>query len=337
METVNLKNRGLLEIPNMQGLPLQGIVLEGNNLVSLDNLPSTIKHLNAGYNRLDAEGILHVFPFLETLNLDHNFINLYDEDDFAGSYRSVKEVNLRFNKIKYTGWLRNTQIEDLQITANPLSLLANLPSSLKALKAGMCSITMIQSRLPPRLETLFLARNTLRFAGLPLNWGSCLKELHLDSNQIERFPRKLPDTLTYLSLNNNYLESLPSVLPASLQDLFVQSNRLRSIPAYERKLRTLLLDDNHLIEIPNRSIASIFSAKKNWNEQIHHQSQIKIKQCWKRYVFTLRLRHYKRVNMVREELCAVSMMPERWEQIDVVDPVWFRKVPCHNRSHLHSG
>jgi Leucine-rich repeat (LRR) protein len=163
----------------------------------------------------------------------------------------------------------------------------------------------------------------------------CLKELHLDSNEIEQFPRKLPNTLCILTLNNNKIETLPSTLPISLFDFSVKSNKIRHFPKYSNQFRILLLDDNCMTEIPDYSIAKVFSAYSNWNEDIHHISQKKLKKCWKRYVLTLRLRHYKRVNTVREELSIISMMPERWEQIDVIDPVWFRKHPSHTHTDRH--
>jgi hypothetical protein len=335
MDIVDYGNCNLLELPSLHVLPLQGILLERNNITSLENLPASLKYINARYNRLDADGILHIFPLLQKLVLDHNYISLYDRDDFGGSYPNVKELNLSHNRIKYLGWLHNTRVEDLNLSSNPLSLLSNLPSSLKTLKAEGCRISMIQSKLPQNTESVFLCRNNLRYAGLPLSWGLCLKELHLDSNTIDRFPRKLPDTLTVLTLCNNHIDSLPSTLPSSLQDLIIQSNRLRSFPVYKRKFRVLLLDDNNLIEIPDSSIATVFSATANWNQEIHHSCQKKIQRCWKRYVFTLRLRHFRRVNMVREELYIVSMMPERWEQVDTIDPIWFRKDPNRNRIHHH--
>lgn len=228
--TVQYVNCGFTEIPSLQTLPLERIDLEGNRLYSLENLPLSLKHLNARYNRLDTDGILLSFPSLETLIVDHNYINLYDDDAFGRSYPRLKELNLAHNNLKHLGWLRNTVVETLILSSNPISVVSSLPSSLKKLKAESCRITLLQSRLPDGIERVFLSRNDLRFAGLPLNWGFCLKELHLDNNAIEHFPRKLPDTLCSLTLNNNRIESLPSKLPSSLFDLSLKSNAIREFP-----------------------------------------------------------------------------------------------------------
>jgi hypothetical protein len=77
----------------------------------------------------------------------------------------------------------------------------------------------------------------------------------------------------------------------------------------------------------------VFSAENNWNTSEHSIAQTILKRCWKRYVITLRLRHVLRTQKYKEELFMVSMMPERWEQVDTIDPVWFRK----GRDHIRTG
>jgi hypothetical protein len=193
---------------------------------------------------------------------------------------------------------------------------------------------MIQSKLPPTLEQIALSYNRLRFAGLPFNWPTPLKELHLDHNNIETFPRKLPDTLEVLTLSENQLTALPSTLPASLQYFVVSSNRIRYIPSYKhhKKFCIFAIDNNCLTEVPRDIHATVFQAHDNWQEETHHAAQRHIRLCWKRYVLTLRLRHLIRTKKVQSELFMVSMMPERWDQVDVIDAVWFRKSPCHNRT-----
>ena len=334
-ESLCLAACSLDEIPSLQHLRLEKIYLSDNKLNSLDNLPIHLKYLDASYNKLYSDGILVPHPNLETLILTHNRIHLYNEDDLVMYYPSLKEINLTNNSVKEVGWARDTSLETLIVNENPIAVLCCLPVTLKKISAEACEIHMIQSRLPPSIESMFLAFNCLKFAGLPLSWSSTLRELHLDNNQIQRFPRNLPDSLCILTLNYNRIKELPSQLPASLTDLSICSNKLQYIPSYKKQFRILLLDDNCLITLPKESIAQVLSTRYNWNESIFHDYQRKIRQCWKRYVFTLRLRHYKRTNKTKEELFTVSMMPERWEQIDCLSSEWFRKNPTHNRIDHH--
>jgi Leucine-rich repeat (LRR) protein len=179
-----------------------------------------------------------------------------------------------------------------------------------------------------------VAYNYLRFAGLPLNWPSTLRELHLDHNSIEKFPRKLPDSLEILSLNHNRITELPSTLPSSLHSFAASHNRIHFLPNYKhhKRFTVFLIDNNCLTEIPKDTISRIFSAEENWNEQEHQDAQKTIKQCWKRYLLGLRLRQYCRTQRTKEELFMVSMMPERWEQIDTLDPIWFGRTRRPPRS-----
>jgi Leucine-rich repeat (LRR) protein len=222
------------------------------------------------------------------------------------------------------------------VSSNRIAIVSGLPQTLKTLIADTNSITMVQSKLPPLVELLELSYNCLRFSGLPLNWPSTLRELHLNHNAIEQFPRKLPHSLQVLSLNANQLVRIPADLPASLKVLCCNDNRIRECPSFPRnRFEIFLLNNNCLPSLPNASCAKHFSAETNWNTSFHHTYQKMIAKCWKRYVFTLRLRHYKRTHTTREELFMVSMMPERWQQIDALDPVWFRKGPSHSRIDPH--
>lgn len=336
-QTLRIPNACLREMPNLSHLRLEVLELQGNKLQSLENLPTTLKVLDISQNSLINDGIFFPFPHLETLNLSHNRMNIYEIDDFLACFPSLKTLDASDNFLKWVGFLRDSQVEELDVSINRLQTISGLPLTLKKLVADTNDVTMIQSKLPPILEILDLSHNHLRYAGLPLNWSSCLRELHVDKNKIERFPRKLPDSLEVLTMNENQLTELPSQLPESLKIFLVRSNKLRFLPEYRYHKRFSLFDvsDNCLTQVPNDFRAVVFQSDKNWDETIHHNSQQKRKQCWKRYLLRLRLRHFKRVWHVKEELFNVSMMPERWEQIDVIDPVWFRKSPCRNRTDPH--
>jgi hypothetical protein len=337
MRQLRLPNLGLYSIPNLSPLPYEDIDIHGNHLNTLEDLPLLLKSLNGSYNSLINDSIFFPFPRLESLNLSHNRINIFEGDEFLQCYPSLLIFDISYNCLKETSFLRDSHIERLNVSHNRLQLLSGLPRTLKELIADSNDVRMIQSKLPPTLEQMNLCYNSLRYAGLPLNWPTTLRELHLDKNEIEKFPRKLPDSLEVLTLCGNRLTELPTKLPEALTCLILTSNRIQHVPEYKnhKKFDIFLVNDNCLINIPSYIQATVTGFEENWNQEIHHAAQRIIKKCWKRYVMTLRLRHLVRTRKVQEELFIVSMMPERWEQIDALDPGWFRKIPSHNRTDHH--
>jgi Leucine-rich repeat (LRR) protein len=325
--SLRIPNACLREVPSLEHLRYEEIDFEGNRLTNLEGLPLGLKRLNVSHNYLLGDGILYPFPHLEELNLSYNNVNVWNTDEFLTCYPSLKKLNFEKNPLKSVEFLRESSVEMLDITGCKCKTLSGLPASLKILIADGNSMTMVQSKVPPLLEIIQLSHNSLYYAGLPLNWSTSLRELHLDYNHIEKFPRKLPDSLEILTLNHNELTSLPIELPASLVVFCVNSNRIRFLPEYKthKRFSIFLIEDNCLVSLPEEFKSTIFSTKYNWNQSKHHDSQKKIRKCWKQYVLSLRLRHFKRTNTVREELFVVSMMPERWEQIDTLDTVWYRK------------
>lgn len=320
--SLHLPNACLTQIPSVSTLPLINVNLEGNRLSNLDGLPMSVEILNASSNKLEQEGLFVPFPSLKILLASHNALNIFDEDDFVLCFPSLTDLDLSHNRLRNTGFLRESLVEHLNVSHNRLAVLTGLPSTLQSLIAHTNEITMVQSKLPPLIEQIDLGYNSLRYAGLSFKWPSTLRELHLNHNRIEKFPRKLPDSLEVLSLAHNELTELPPSLPQSLKVCNVNHNRIHHLPTYKKRMSIFLINENCLTEEPDGSFASVFEAEDNWNTTEHHKAQQTIRVCWKRYVFTLRLRHLKRTHVVREELFQVSMMPERWQQIDTISPEW---------------
>jgi Leucine-rich repeat (LRR) protein len=325
---LRLPNACLEVLPDFSHTLLEEVDVQGNRLTGLDGLPLTLKRLNASQNHLVQDGIFLPFPSLETLEVSQNHLSIYEDDDFVMCFPSLKNLNVSHNLFRYTWFLRQSSVETLNVSHNRLQLVSGLPQTLKVLIADTNEINMVQSKLPPLLERIELSYNLLRFAGLSLNWPCTLRELHLNHNKIEKFPRRLPDSLEVLSLSENRLTELPPYLPASLHTFLVASNRIRHLPSYtnHKKFQVFLIHDNCLTDTPETYNAKLYTFHGNWQEQQHHEAQRMIRKCWKRYVFTLRLRHYKRTQKTKEELFVVSMMPERWEQVDSLDPVWLRRA-----------
>ena len=338
MRSLRLPNACLTELPPLSHLPLEEVDLQGNRLLGLEGLPMTIRTLNVSDNRIDQDGFFLPFPSLEDLNGSKNFLAIVDHDDFVLHFPSLKRLDLSKNRLRHVAFLRGSVVEELDVRENRLQVVNGLPPTLRTLIADSNEITMLQSKLPPSLERLDLGYNSLRSAGLPLTWSLCLRELHLDGNKLERFPQSLPDSVEVLTLNANRIQHGPSKLPQSLRILALDSNRLRTfvVPKGRRPLQMLLLSNNCLTELPSESVAGVLTTANNWTEELHATAQILIERAWRRTLMRLRLRTLVRTQRVRQELLQVSMNPDRWTQIDCLDPIWFRKGQDHNRTDRHS-
>lgn len=337
IESLRLPNACFEILPDLTRVPLRGLDVHGNRLLSLDGMPQSLETLNISDNYIVQDGFFLPFPNLRILQAKENNLSFFEDDDFVMCFPSLDFLNLSSNRLKHIGFLRYSAVQHLEVSHNRIKLLSGLPQTLQTLVADSNEVFMIQSRLPPRLERMDVAYNNLRFAGLSLNWPATLRELHLDHNRIEKFPRNLPDSLEILTFNNNLLTELPATLPESLHTFTVCDNRIRFLPKYKRskRLTIFLIDNNCLFETAGEGLARVFSCQGNWDTEAHKEAQTKIRRCWKRYVFTLRLRHYRRTERTKEELFMVSMMPERWAQIDAIHPVWFRKDPSRNHTDHH--
>ena len=326
-EQLSLKDCGLYEIPNLSHLPLTKLDLAENRLRFLDTIciPPRLKWLNASQNCLNSDGLLDA-PLieLEGLELDSNHIHVLD-NTLQLFCPNLKHLTLRKNALEHTEFLQGLSLESLALDETPIRCLDHLPRSLKELSAKNCEIRMTVSRMPPTLETLNLEGNRFRFAGLPLHWGTCLRTLNLSFNSIEKFPRKLPDTLETLILHHNHIQVLPDVLPKSLRVLILHKNKILKIPAYERKipLRIAILEKNHITDVPQtHSWTQVLLLDENWNTPAHAAACIQIQRLWKRFSLQKRLRSFLRSKHLYDEILQVALHPNHILQTDVFSQQW---------------
>ena len=212
--------------------------------------------------------------------------------------------------------LQDTQIEELSVCCNPITFLDGVPSRIKILNANECNIRMTQSRFPDTLEELYMVANRLRFGGLPFSFGNSLRILSLSYNELQKFPRKLPDTLETLLLNNNYITEMPDVLPRNLHTLVLTNNKICVIPDYIRskKIGLLFLSENQITSIKIPDWAIYTEMKDNWNTPLHSEAVNKTIRFWRLYRLQKRLRILYRTRRLRDELLEVSMHPNRYGQ-----------------------
>ena len=183
---------------------------------------------------------------------------------------------------------------------------------------------MIQSRMPAGLEKLNLSTNLLKFAGLPFHWGTCLRELDLSFNKLQKFPRKLPDTLEILYIQENRIIELPDTLPESLRILIASDNKILTIPSYKHKrLELFVMTHNRLTDLTNgQELATVFIADHNWNRHVHAVVVNRIIKLWRRYCLKLRLRSIVRTQRIRNSLLEVAMCPSRLGFFEPIPMGW---------------
>lgn len=324
--TLLLDESDLRHIPNLSHTHETHISLETNRIIEIEatHLPPRIEYLSLRNNLLRSDDIQFNSPLLHlhTLLLDDNELTFLD-----GSFlmcANLKILSLRNNKLSKIDIPYLTALETLVVDKNPIQTLDCLPPNLKVLSASDCSIRMIQSRLPSKVEIINFSGNKLYYAGLPFSWG-CAHSIDLSFNKIQRFPRGLPDSLKTLNMQANTVEALPSTLPKNLQYMNLNRNKVRSLPlAPGPHVEIFLVSRNELCFTQEQKPSWIKEIRMydNWNSQYHHRLQIKIKQCWRRYRLRKRLRIYKRTQAIYSELLEVALSPEHILQTDVFSPEW---------------
>ena len=327
-ETLHLDFSNLSRCPSLRSNRNKGITLEASRIESLDTccLPSHLTHLSISKNFLREGNVQgNALPNVEVLlALCNDFINL---DTFLENYfPNLRVLNVSSNKVLETYFLLSLRrLEYLQANSTHIKVLQYLPPPLKVLCVNDSEITIIQSRLPQQLEHLSLSGNSLRYAGLPFNWGTSLRFLDLSHNRIERFPRRLPDTVKHLNLSHNLLTDLPDSLPGCLETCNVSYNNIRKVPSYKRETRIecFLINYNCLTEsVGEVTWSNILHHEGNWNASLHHASQRKIRRAWRQSILHIRLRHFVRCRRIYDELLQASMHPSRALQIDLLSSGW---------------
>lgn len=342
-DTLNLEWSDLTDIKEMATLQIKGLILDNNRIHEFDteDLPRGLTHLSVSFNGISMRGL----PFrpisnLKTLLISHNeFYNL--SVNIGDIFPELETLNIQNNYIEGTHFLQSLRsLKHLNAKKNDIQILQALPPGLETLQVSQCRLSMVQSKLPSTIQCVYLSRNELRFGGLPLNWGTSLRYLDLSWNKIEKFPRKLPDSLQHLNLSHNRIQVLPTSLPSSLKSLHLAHNHITQLPSFlgGNVIDLVFISNNHIThEIKKNSIpwAKVIYDGGNWNESHHHIAQKMIRKCWQAAILRKRIRNFTRSRRVRDELITVAMQPSRAYQIEVLHPNWSIMLSDHIRTdHL---
>jgi len=144
-------------------------------------------------------------------------------------------------------------LKTLQIRANFLTALPDLPANLIALKAGANQLTSLPE-LPQSLRELSIYRN-------------CLLRLPI-----------LPHNLVCLHAYENRLFELPE-LPPSLERLVVSGNALNQCPPIHKALTLVNFSGNFLKNLPHQLLLQVCGLSNSVEVLRQYQRQISIQSC----------------------------------------------------------
>ena len=333
---MKLENTDLQTFPDLSAQTHEKLSVKDNFLrvIPEDFLPRGLKHLQLDFNSIKSDGLPVIFPdTIEELSMDYNMIT--DARDVAHFPTNLKKLSIRHNPLNTFANLCIDSLEEITVEKTQLDTISLLPRCLQILKARNNYLSMMPNRFPVNIQIIHLDHNCLRYAGLPSYWGTSLKELHLSHNKIDRFPRNLPPTLEVLNLSQNRLAHVPPTLQGlpNLQVLSLANNKIRNVRIEIRRqpIAFVNLSNNELTEAldeQNREIqsrwAKVILEEKNWTRTQHHKAASCIQKNWRVSRIQVRIRTWKRIGILKEELLCVSMMPERVWQTDNISPQWKR-------------
>ena len=167
-------------------------------------------------------------------------------DTTCSDVLNLTNINCAGYNIKdLTGIRYFKALQNLYCHQNQLTILTDLPNSVKDLICDQNQITTITS-LPTSLTRFSCRYNNL--SSLP-NLPSSIKEFSCNNNQLTVLPN-LPNGLITIDCSHNLLTSLPAI-PSSLYNfLACSNNQLTSLPTLPTIMNELDCDNNLLTSLP---------------------------------------------------------------------------------------
>ena len=333
MESLNISGATLQRFPEIGHRPYESIDASWNSIRVLweDDIPATTQTLNLEGNHIGSDGLPENWPdAIHTLNLSQNCIVSLSEVIHWPA--SLRVLNLASNNLDGVLNCRNLPptLEELDISFTNIISIVAFPPNLKMFTAISTCLQMLPERCPDSLKKCTVANSrNFRRTGLPSFWGTSLEYLELHGLRLREFPRNLPATIRTLNLSKNLLQTfcVEEKFPPSLRTLHLGDNRIFEIPGWLSKFRDLLytIPNNLLTVVPTSS--NCLAANSQLIGSRYGNAALMIQKNWRVYKMGPPIRSWYRVSILKEELLAVAMCPERAGKFEDVSPEW--GLPYH--------
>jgi len=321
--SIDVSYSGLYTIPEMAArTTVKELNAAGNRIYVLweESIPPAIQDLNLEDNCLGSDGLIDWPSSLVKLNLSKNPFTSVDQSFFSANFL-LQELNLSNTNLRGIDVLP-PNLRILNVSNTDIEVIPTLPASMVRIEARNTRLQSIQP-LPPNLEYADFSSNNLRSGNLPSSWGKSLKTLILSRNKLTHWLKKLPPTLVTLNLARNSLTEI-GVVPENLQLLNIRMNKLYSVPESLLKRKGLLLILSGNCIATDIVGPGVLAAESQWNEPIHRATVMRIIGLWRRARLRKRLRALRRNGILRDELFALAMHPDRAGSFENVSVQWTR-------------
>jgi len=328
MDNLDLSDSGLKSLPDLSALSVKRLDAKWNLISMLweDTLPNHIEELNLESNLIINDGLLSEWPdTLRVINLSRN--NLFSLDMVIHWPSNLRVLNLYKTFLTSIDCSKLPEtLEELDVSFTDILTISTFPPNLKKFVAEHTAIRSLPNRCPDNLEKFVLIGTCTKVTKktLPSYWGKSLKYLDLNSNGLLQIPNSLPDTLEYANFSSNSIREIPAIekFPPNLRMLHLGNNRIMKIPPWflQRRQMKFTIQNNSLTEIPNYTHCLYFFPQ--FVGEDYFLAAKKIQNCWRRKKIRPPMRTWRRTQIMKNELLALAMSPERAGRFEDISPEW---------------
>lgn len=328
MDTLILSFSNLRSLPALSSYRIRGLQASNNKILALwdENMPQGIEEIDLQDNCINSDGLLVAWPpTLKIINLARNPLRSLDFTELWPN--ALRELDLSFTHLRTLDCrpLPHT-LQTLKLSFTDIESIHVLPEGLLHIEANHTPLSYLPRRMPNGLQRAEFAHTSLRSTGLPTFWGTHLRSLLLSRTNLTQWPKGLPSSLEVLNLSRNRLQEIctESQFPEALCILNLTMNNIRVIPSWASKKRKTLwiLTDNCLIgdlPIPDHQI---LDAADQWDQPLHSASADCIQRSWRLARLRRRLKAWRRMAILKEDLLALAMCPDRAGKFEPISEGW---------------
>lgn len=308
----------------------------------MENIPVGLEELDARSNEIGSDGLVFDWPdTLRVLQLDDNPI--YELEDADSLPRRLETLSLSRTMIRHLpAHILPPTLLHLDVSFTSLRSIPALPATLLTLRADWCRLNSLPRHLPSTLQTLSAAHNELTDARLPRAWPTSLLVLNLSRNRLRTMPRGLPTPFQSLCVAGNRISTWPceSEWGPAAALLTLTDNHFLEIPAwiFKRPGTRICIDDNCLTS--HYDSPQLLSQVYQWTTQAHNEIAAAVQGAWRLARARRRLRAWRRMSLLRADLLAMSMHPDRAGRFEPISAEWTRALtaaPLNESSRTAQG